>query len=389
MSHGPLSGVSRIVAARSRRSSSFDTTGGNDDWTPIGPGEKLTLLDVAGAGIVKHIWCTINSRDPHIRRKLVLRMFWDGQDFPSVEAPIGDFFGQGWCLNYNFVSMPLAAAPRNGGALVCYFPMPFGSGAKIEVENQSDMPVNGLYYYVDYEAHDSIPSDEGRFHAWYHQELTGLESGDGAENAWVLDDPSITEWPDPRRNPDPKNTTDANNYLFCEIEGEGHYVGVNYYVHAPSVPWPGEGDDMFLVDCEPWPCIHGTGTEDYFNTAWGPDEHYLHPYFGIAYAPGRNNDDPRFGWIGRMHYYRFHLEDPVRFSTSLRASIEHGHANGMVLDLASVAYWYQRTPSRPLPPLPSAADRVPRAPTKVEDIHRWRHAWLKERGMKGLWGDEK
>jgi hypothetical protein len=145
---------------------------------------------------------------------------------------------------------------------------------------------------------------------------------------------------------------------------------------------------MFLIDGEPWPGLHGTGTEDYFNTAWGPDEHYLHPFFGIAYAPGRNNDDARFGWIGRMHYYRWHIADPMRFSSSLRASIEHGHANGMVLDLASVAYWYQRTPSRPLPPLPPASERIPRKPTTVETIHRWRHAWLKERGMRGLWGDE-
>ena len=389
MSHGPLSHVSRIVKARSRRCSSYDTSGGNDDYTPIAPGATLVLADIKGAGVIKHIWCTINSGDPLIRRNLVIRMFWDGQEFPSVEAPIGDFFGQGWGKQYNFVSLPLAAAPREGGALVCYWPMPFGNGARIEVENQSSEPVRGLYYYVDYEEHNSIPEDEGRFHAWYNQEVTGIEAGDGRENAWILDDPSITEYPHPDRHKDPKHTTDKTNYLFCEIEGEGHFVGVNYYKHAPSTPWPGEGDDMFLIDGEEWPGMHGTGTEDYFNTAWGPDEHYLHPYFGIAYAPGRNNDDWRFGWIGKMHYYRFHLEDPVRFSTSLRASIEHGHANGMILDLSSVAYWYQRTPSKPLPPLPPVAARKPMPATRPEEIHKWRHAWLKERGMENLWGNEK
>lgn len=389
MSHGPLSRLSKIVPARCRRCSSFDKSGGNDDNVKIAPGETHVMADIAGAGVVKHIWCTINSRDPFIRRNLVIRMFWDGQEFPSVESPIGEFFGQGWGKHYNFASLPLAAAPARGGALVCYFPMPFGKGARIEAQNQSEVGVDGFYYYVDYEEHDSIAEDEGRFHAWYNQELTGIESGDGIENAWITEPTDIKGLDDPRRNPDPKNTTDKHNYLFCEIEGEGHYVGVNYFVHAPSTPWPGEGDDMFLIDGEPWPGMHGTGTEDYFNTSWGPDEHYLHPYFGIAYAPGRNNDDPHFGWIGKMHYYRFHLEDPVRFSRSLRASIEHGHDNGMILDLASCAYWYQRTPSRPLPPLPSAIERVPKSPTRPEDIHRWRNAWLREREMKKLWGNEK
>jgi hypothetical protein len=182
--------------------SSYDQTGGNDDWKPIPPGGRLVLLDVEGAGVVTHIWCTINCRDPHIRRKLVVRMFWDGQDHPSVEAPIGDFFGQGWCLNYNFVSLPLAAAPRSGGALVCYFPMPFGNGARIEVENQSDEPVLAFYYYVDYEQHASIPQDEGRFHAWYNQELTGIEAADGRENAWILDDPKIVDYPHPDPRPE-------------------------------------------------------------------------------------------------------------------------------------------------------------------------------------------
>lgn len=306
---------------------------------------------------------------------MVIRAYWDGQDHPSVEAPIGDFFGQGWALNYNFTSLPLAAAPRDGLSLVSYWPMPFGSHARITVENQGPHDCDHFYYYVDTE-HGDIGEDEGRFHAWYNQELTLNESGDGRENAWI--DGST----------DPKNTTGRDNYVFCDVEGTGHFVGVNFFVHSPSPPWPGEGDDMFFVDGEPWPGLHGTGTEDYFNTAWGPDEHYLHPYFGIAYAPGRNNDDPRFGWLGRMHYYRFHLEDPIRFRSSLRASIEHGHANGLVLDLASVAYWYQSHPSRPFPELPPASARSPRKPTIVESVHRWRHEWLQRRPGAPGWGDE-
>ncbi len=378
-SNGPLSNLSRIIPVRTRRFSSYDRTGGNVDSTPIAPGETLTIAEIPGAGVIRHIWMTINSSDALIRKSLVIRCYWDGQEHPSVESPVGDFFGQGWGLSYNFVSLPLAAAPRKGGALVCYFPMPFGNGARITIENQSNEPVKGLYYYVDYEEHADMPDEEGRFHAWFNHELTGIEASDGRENSWIADDPSITDWPDPRRQPDPLNTTDQDNYVFCRPEGLGHYVGVNYYVHAPSTPWPGEGDDMFLIDGEPWPGTHGTGTEDYFNTAWGPDEHYLHPYFGIAYAPGRNNNDYRFGWIGRMHYYRFHLDDPIRFTKSLRASIEHGHANGMILEISTVAYWYQTLPSAPFPPLPSVAARKPMPLTTVEDIHRWRHIALNQR----------
>jgi hypothetical protein len=371
---GPLARISRIRPGRSQRSSSYDRTGGNDDWTTVPAGGTLTLLDVEGPGRVSHVWITFWSpRDSHVRRNLVLRAWWDGDEHPSVEAPIGDFFGQGWGLNYNFVSLPLAAAPRDGQSLVCYWPMPFATAARIEVENQSGEDCDRFYYSVDWEA-GPVDSDEGRFHAWYNQELTGIEAADGQENAWITGDP------------DPKNAGDRDNYVFVDVEGEGHFAGVNYYVHSPSPPWPGEGDEMFLVDGEAWPGLHGTGTEDYFNTAWGPDEHYLHPYFGIAYAPGRNNPDPRFGWIGRMHYYRFHLEDPVRFQRSLRASIEHGHANGLVLDLSSVAYWYQRGPARPMPALAPAEQRLPRALTSVEAVHRWRAAWLKSGGQ-GWGGD--
>lgn len=362
---GPLDNISKINTNTSHRFSSYDKTGGNDDWVSIPAGSKHTLARISGSGKITHIWITtLAEQDKLMRRNMVIRMFWDGQEHPSVEAPIGDFFGQGWALNYNFVSMPLAAAPRDGMAMVCYFPMPFGEGAKIEVENQSEFDCDRFYFYVDYEQ-GPVAQDEGRFHSWYNQELTQSESGDGKENAWI-DDSS-----------DPKDCSDANNYLFCDIAGEGHYVGVNFFVHSPSPPWPGEGDDMFMVDGAPWPGLHGTGTEDYFNTSWGPDEHFLHPYFGIAYAPGKNNNDQQYGWIGRMHYYRFHLDDPIRFQKSLRASIEHGHANGLILDLSSVAYWYQKLPSKPFPPLPLAEKRRPKPLTRVEDIHKWRHEWLK------------
>jgi hypothetical protein len=379
MSHGPLSGIARIVDARSRRISSYDRSGGNADYVPVPAGETVTLAEMHGAGIVTHIWITMSSRDEMMRRNLVLRMYWDGQEHPSVECPIGDFFGQGWGMKYNFVSLPLAAAPKEGNALVCYFPMPYGSGARITIENQSEVPVDSFYYYIDFEEHDQMPGEMGRFHAWYHQETTAPESESGdVENEWAIFGKT------------PKNPTDAHNYLFCEVEGTGHFVGVNYFIQCPTPVWYGEGDDMFLVDGEPWPgSAHGTGTEDYFNQSWCPDEHYLHPYFGTARAPGRENDSPRFGWLGRTHCYRFHLEDPVRFKKSLRASIEHGHANCLTLHLASVAYWYQTLPGKPFPPLPAAQDRQPLPDVSVVDVHRQREAWRHSRGGGNLWGNER
>jgi len=378
MSHGPLSRIAKLVDAKTKRISSYDHTGGNADHAKVPKGETFTLAEMNGAGIVKHIWITIASNDPMHRRNLVLRMYWDGQEHPSVEAPIGDFFGQGWGQSYRFASLPLAAAPRNGNALVCYFPMPYSNGAKLTVENQGSEDAGCFYYYVDYEEHASIPEDMGRFHAWYNQELTGPESDFGdRENEWgVLGDT-------------PKNPTDSNNYLFCECEGKGHFTGVNYYVNCPSPIWYGEGDDMFLVDGEPWPgSAHGTGTEDYFNQSWSPDEHFLHPYFGTARAPGRENDDARFGWLGKTHCYRFHMEDPIRFTKSLRASIEAGHANVLTLEIASVAYWYQTLPSKPFPKLPPAKDREPRKDIGVVDVHRWRDAWRQAKGGGKLWGNE-
>lgn len=379
MSYGPLSNVARIVDARSKRISSYDHAGGNGDCRYIPVGETFTLAEMEGAGIVKHIWITIASKDPMHRRNLVLRMYWDGQEHPSVESPIGDFFGNGWGMKYNFISLPLSVTPKDGNSMVCYFPMPYGKGARITVENQGSEPVDSFYYYVDYEEHDSMPDDMGRFHAWYNQELTKPESDAGdVENEWAVFAPFAN------------NPTDEFNYVFCRPEGKGHFVGVNYYVNSPTPMWYGEGDDMFLVDGEPWPgSAHGTGTEDYFNQSWCPDEHFCHPYFGTAYTPGRDNDAPRFGWIGRTHVYRFHLEDAIRFTKSLRASIEHGHANNLTLELASVAYWYQTTPSKPFPPLPSADQRIPRPEIGVIELHRQRDAWRKAHGGGALWGNEK
>jgi hypothetical protein len=372
--HGHLDAITFRSKARSKRVSSFDRTGGNADYIKIPKGETATLAEITGAGKVTHIWVTISSKDAMSRRNLVLRMYWDGQAHPSVEAPIGDFFGQGWGEKYEFVSLALASAPKEGNALVSYWQMPFAKGAKITVENQGPEDVDSFYYYLDYEEHDE-PTTDLRFHAWYNQEYTLPEAGQ--ENEWAIFADT------------PKNTTDANNYLFCECEGAGHFVGVNYYIQNPGPVWYGEGDDMFLIDGEPWPgSLHGTGTEDYFNQSWCPDTLYNHPFFGTARAPGRDNSEGRFGWMGKTHCYRFHFVDPVRFSKSLRASIEHGHANCLTLNLASVAYWYQTLPSKPFPPLAKAEERQPMQEVGVVEVHRWRDKW-REAKTGTPWGTEK
>ena len=367
---GPLGNIFQLQSRKTRRISSYDRTGGNGDNIFIKEGETRTIAEIQGAGIIRHIWITIACEDPMIRRNAILRMYWDGEEHPSVESPIGDFFGQGWGENYNYISLPLAAAPSDGRALNCYFPMPFGDGARVTVENQSDQPINAFYFYLDYEEHPSMPADAGRFHAWWHREITDSH-GDLGENEWSV----FGEFA--------KNPSDQNNYLFVEAEGKGHFVGVNYYVDNPGPMWYGEGDDMWMVDGEPWPgSLHGTGTEDFFNSSWCPNELYQHPYFGYA----RITEKP--GWMGRTHCYRFFLEDPIYFEKSLRGSIEHGHANVLTLDLSSVAYWYQTEPHKVFPAILSKGKRQNMPAIGVVEVHKWRDAWRKSKGNGKLWGNE-
>jgi len=357
----------------SKRVSSYDRMGGNNDrFTNILDGETRTLVNVEGAGIINHIWITIAPPPPDLsRHDIIVRMFWDGSNHPSVEAPIGDFFGQGWNESYEFVSLPLAAGPKEGRALVSYFAMPFADGARIEIENDTGRRIGAFYYYVDYVELDTLPEDMGRFHAWYNHELT--EAPEEGENEWNT-----------LRRGRGNNMTGDSNYLVLETEGKGHFVGVNYYVHCPSPIWYGEGDDMFFVDGKKWPgSLHGTGTEDYFNTSWCPQVPFRHPFYGYA----RVNDGT--GWLGRTHVYRFHIADPVYFDKSLRFSIEHGHDNCLTLDVSSVAYWYQTPLAGKFLELPTRAERAPKPLIDLRDIHRWRHEWRVNMGNEPkLWGNE-
>lgn len=353
----------------SRRVSSYDSSGGNADFLRIADKETKTIFNVSGAGMITHIWITMAPEPSALNRNdIIIKMYWDGKQEPSVVSPIGPFFGQGWNEAYEFNSLPLSASPDRGKGLVCYFNMPFGKGARIEIENQSGQAIGSFYYYVDYVAMDKLPANTGRFHSWYNKQLTGV-SGTGGENEWGI------------LGATGNNPTGKDNYLIADIKGKGHFVGVNYFVHSPTPVWYGEGDDMIYIDGSPVPTLHGTGTEDYFNTAFCPKSIFSHPYYGY---PRVNND---IGWLGRTHLYRFHVTDPLFFNKGLKFTIEHGHNNVLTLDLASVAYWYQ-SEAMPVPAIADKETRKPKPMINIGDIHRWRNEWRKAKGNHpNLWGN--
>jgi len=336
--------------AKSKRVSSYDITGGNDDRLTIPPGESRTFAEIDGAGLITHIWITMGNfgypggSEPYNARKVFLSFYWDGEENPSVLAPIGDFFGMGHGETKNFVAEPLQMSPQNGRAFNCWFPMPFGNGAKMCVTNECTFPLT-FYFYVDYEEHKSVPDDALRFHAQWRRECPtdGIHPNEaGTMHQWSLHG---------------ENTTGDGNYVILDAEGEGHYVGCNINIHNLSQnefwDWPGEGDDMIFIDGEPWPPrLHGTGTEDYVNTAWCPQQEYSAPYHGIILGGGHN-------WKGKITYYRYHIRDPIMFEKSIKVTMEHGHNNHRSDDWSTTAYWYQAEPHKPQPPMPKVEARLP------------------------------
>lgn len=366
---GSLAGLARLRDFESHRLSSWDRSGGNLDNRRIRPGETSVLGEIEGAGCVKHIWMTMMSF-PAERNDLcstVLRVFWDGEPSPSVEVPLGDFFGMGFGKRRNFVSLPLQMSPEDGKSFNCWFPMPFATGARFEVENQGKTS-RLLYFYIDYEAHPAIDDELARFHAWWNRRnpSAGTARSHGYTRAdyyseqrpvgpgFGLTGPGLGSgpWKEP-------NLDGANNYVILDVRGDGQYVGCNLNVDVferQVNDWYGEGDDMIFIDDEPWPPrLHGTGTEDYFNTAFCPTQEYSAPYHGITLYSG----DPAWPWGGKNSMYRFHVEDPIRFRRSIRVTIETGHANALRNDYSSTAYWYQRGRTQPLPALPPVEERWP------------------------------
>ena len=342
--NGCIAGLPKLRKSRRRRSSSYDRTGGNKDYVVIPASTTVTLAEMEGAGCIKPIWVTIDSKEQWYLRKLVLRAYWDGEEEPSVEVPIGDFFGIGHGVTHNYVSAPLEMSPQDGKGFNSWWPMPYSEGARITVENQGAVDCKAFYYYVDYEEHEDAEPDLGRFHATWHREnpTDGILDAGMDNRTWLFEG---------------KNVDGAGNYIILEAEGHGHYVGCNVNVHnlreTEEFNWYGEGDDMILIDGEKLPSIVGTGTEDYYGMSWCPTQEYCAPYHGLPIPGGKN-------WSGKITWYRYHILDPIPFKESIRVTIEHGHANRRSDDYSSTAYWYQAEPHKKFKPLLQVEKRLPR-----------------------------
>jgi hypothetical protein len=293
----------------------------------IQPGQTATLADISGSGAIQHIWMTPTGT----WRYSILRMYWDGETEPSVETPVGDFFAMGWGKYSPISSLAICVNP--GSAFNSYWPMPFRKKARISMENIGEKPMT-LYYQIDY-AETEIPADAAYFHAQFR-----------------------------RVNPLPYKQV----YTILDgVQGKGQYVGTYLAWGSRANGWWGEGEIKFYMDGDKeFPTIAGTGTEDYFcgsynfeNKSKKQYEEFTSPYTGLAQVirpDGLYVSQQRFG------LYRWHIPDPVRFSSDLRVTIQalgwrdDGRYLPLQDDIASVAYWYQTEPHQKFPQLPSRDD---------------------------------
>lgn len=335
----PLDALTRPSDAVSGRvSSNNPDPWSNSDNRWVKPGETLTIADLKGPGVIRHIWFTFaeaapswlsnqGAADPS---EIVLRIYWDNADRPAVECPLGDFFAAGFGKRAEIQSVPVMV--QGGDSYNCFWPMPYHSAARITLENQGSRPLAALYYQIDYTSEPSLPKDALYFCASYRQEFPARAGTD---------------------------------YVIADITGRGHYVGTVMSVRSRSPEWFGEGDDKFYIDGAQTPTMTGTGTEDYFLNAWGMEKG-CYPYNGVTILDGWLGD---LGNTGTM--YRWHVLDAVHFQKSLRVAIEHagwmsadetasGKIEGFVEredDFATVAFWYQEGYPRPFEALPTAAQR--------------------------------
>jgi hypothetical protein len=368
-----LDDIAKLVPdyVKRKRISSYDRSWANKDWIIIKPRETAILGEVKGAGCIKHIWCTYACLSKHSLRNAILRMYWDGEleDKPSVETPLGDFFGMGHAKHKNFVSLPLQMSPRGGKGFNCWWPMPFSSGFKITLENDNDSKLK-LFYYLDYELFEDKfenEADFGRFHAqWRRENPPNVKKRDSETGK------RITRLRPKKFTFSGKNTEPLKyNYRILEAKGKGQYVGCNLNIYNKTfIPlfffpnWPGEGDDMIFIDDDiekGVPTLCGTGTEDYVCQAWSQQKKYFAPYFGTIKGGGLN-------WHGKITYYRYHIEDPIYFNKQIIVSIEHGHDNHRKDDWSSTAYWYQKEPHEQSL-IPKLLDKKGRKPINIS----WKH----------------
>ena len=286
----------------------------------IGAGRTFEVADIKGPGAVQQIWLTPSGN----WRYAILRFYWDGEEQPSIETPIGDFFCQGWCSYAHVNSLPICVNP--GSAFNSYWTMPFRKQCRITVENLADEDMV-LFYQVNYTL-CPVPDDAAYLHAQWR-----------------------------RTNPLPYK---QDYTLLDGVRGTGHYVGAYMAWQTNNTGWWGEGEIKFFLDGDEWPTICGTGTEDYFCGSYcfllnGQYKDYTTPYVGfhqVVRPDGVYQSQTRFGM------YRWHIMDPIRFRDDLRVTMQAigWRSGGRYLplqdDIASVAYWYQAEPHAPFPALP-------------------------------------
>ncbi len=332
-----------LQTARTRRISSWDVSGRNQDSWKIAPGETRILADLKGPGCITHLWLTQRNH----YRECLLRITWDNAAAPSVLAPLGDFFGLGHGIVNSYQSALFSASvqPQNqnkfnqGCALNCYVQMPFRERALIELVNES-AEVHHQYFYVDYETYaQPLPEAAAYFHAEFRRE--NPFGGWGHEITVNKPEANIVN---------KEQEAWQNNYVILETKGRGHYIGCNLSVTNFQGSWWGEGDDMIWVDGYKWPPdLHGTGSEDYLNQAWG-----MQPNAFLRNGSSIFEHHTQ----GYQTSYVFHLENPVRFEREIKVTIEHGHGNHLRNEMSSVAYWYAQTPSPAIQP-PPVQKRLP------------------------------
>ena len=349
------------------RSASWDLSGRNQDAWTIPARSSRVLADIEGPGVITHIWMTQRSN----YRNAVLKITWDDATEPSVLTPLGDFFGLGHAIVNSYQSQLFTASTNGnnllegdpnsptpwatGCALNCYAPMPFRKRAVVELLNESDDD-HGQYFYIDYERMaEAELSTLGYFHAEFRRACPFL--------GWA---PEIRVNTPPANIPNLEREAWNNNYVILETQGRGHYLGCNLSVTNIQGTWWGEGDDMIWVDGYKWPPdLHGTGSEDYLNQAWGMQDNAFLRNGSSIYE--RNTG-------GYQTSYVHHLENPVRFEHEIKVTIEHGHANHLGNEMASVAYWYadKPAPAIELPPV-EKRQRVPKVDGEwvIPEALRW------------------
>lgn len=322
--------LARMKAYSAHRVSSGNRfVNSNDDSKRIMPGETFVMADLKGPGVVNHIWLTVADNEFAWQRLLRLRVYYDGKKTPSIDVPLGDFFGVGHGYDRNLDSMMIRNSSF-GRARNSYWSMPFRESCRITVTDEGNRPATMFYYHVDWQKHPSLADDIGYLHAYYRQERPAVK---------------------------------GRNYAFLDIKGAaGHYVGTVLNVIQTDIGWFGEGDDLFYVDGAKHPQILGTGTEDYVNEAWGLRVSTGN-WAGTPVAEGE--------LVGaRLTGYRWHVPDPVPFTRSLWAGIEHAgwtyNADGSVRSgfeerpdyFSSTAFWYQKGVNETLPEPPYGEARL-------------------------------